>query len=183
MKIRKSKQTWTVLMAGVLLSSLVVAPLVAHAAPGDSITGTTALTLTGDSGALILDSVPSFDWGSSTTTAAQSPVAIGGSGNLQVTDGRGGSSGYTVTAQASDMTSGSLQLPVQAMTMSTTGVTHLAGATNADILSAATVASGDVDSNGTLATTATTGTIQVANNAKTGTYNGTITYTITDGGL
>ena len=55
--------------------------------------------------------------------------------------------------------------------------------TGANILSSNTVLTGGADANGTLATTDSTGYITVGNAAKTGTYSGTITYTINDGGL
>jgi hypothetical protein len=181
-----NKKITVMLATAVLTGSLVVtAPLIANAAVGDTTTGNTSLTLTGDASALTLDSVPSFNWGSATTTAASSALQdIAGNGNLQVTDGRGGSSGYVVTATASEMKSGEVVLPVSEMTIDTTASTPLQGNDSADVLAgSATVLEGNADSNGTRSTTASTGHIQVENSAKVGTYSGTITYTITDGGL
>ncbi|MCC8439849.1 MULTISPECIES: WxL domain-containing protein [Leuconostoc] len=181
----KNTQKITAIIVSVALTGAfaISAPLIANAAVNDTVNGTTSLTLTGDTTALTLDSVPSFAWGSMTTTAAQTQQNITGTGDLQVTDGRGGSTGYTVTAVASNMTSGDDTLPVTAMSIDTTASSPLTGATGANILTSNTVLSGGVDSNGTLATTASTGHITVGNAAKTGTYSGTITYTINDGGL
>ena len=181
----KNTQKITAIIVSVALTGAfaISAPLIANAAEGDTVNGTTSLTLTGDSSALTLDSVPSFNWGSKDTTAVQTQQSISGTGNLQVTDGRGGSSGYTVTALASSMTSSGNTLPVTAMTISTTAASPLTGVTGANILSSNTVLTGGADANGTLATTDSTGYITVGNAAKTGTYSGTITYTINDGGL
>ena len=181
----KNTQKITAIIVSVALTGAfaISAPLIANAAVNDTVNGTTSLTLTGDTTALTLDSVPSFAWGSMTTTVAQTQQNIAGSGNLQVTDGRGGSTGYTVTALASNITSGENTLPVTAMSIDTTAVSPLTGANGANILESNTVLSGGADSNGTLATTSSTGHITVGNAAKTGTYSGTITYTINDGGL
>ncbi|MFT8911414.1 hypothetical protein [Leuconostoc pseudomesenteroides] len=104
----KNTQKITAIIVSVALTGAfaISAPLIANAAANDTLDGITSLTLTGDTTALTLDSVPNFAWGSMTTTVAQTQQNITGTGNLQVTDGRGGSTGYTVTALASNMTSG-----------------------------------------------------------------------------
>ncbi|MBK0041534.1 MULTISPECIES: WxL domain-containing protein [Leuconostoc] len=182
----KNTQKITAIVVSVALTGAfaISAPLIANAAAGDAVNGTTSLTITGSPSALTLDSVPSFAWESMTTSTSETSRHVAGTGNLQVTDERGGSSGYTVTALASSMTSGDNTLPVTAMSIDTTASSPLTGATGANILESNTVLSGGADSNGTLATTNSTGHITVNNAAaKTGTYSGTITYTINDGGL
>jgi len=181
MKIHNVKLSIAVLA---LVSGVATLPVVANADVNDTKTGTTALTLTGDATAITLDSVPNFNWGSMSIASATTAQNATGTGNMQVTDSRGGSTGYVVTALASSMTASTVALPVSTMTIDTVATdTHLTGATEANILATNNVLTGDADSNGTRATTASTGHLSIDHSAKVGAYTGTITYTIVDGGL
>lgn len=172
--------------ATVLVGGLLTAPILINAAPLANSNGSTTLSLTSDPSAITLDTVPSFDWGSLTTKAAINENGIVGSPALQVTDSRGTDAGYQVTAKATDMQNiDEVNLPIVSMTLDTAvSDASLTGATNADIKSGeALILSGNGNSNGTKQTQSTKGNIKISNNAKVGTYTGTIVYTINDGAL
>ncbi|QIL50498.1 hypothetical protein G7084_03700 [Weissella coleopterorum] len=168
-----------------LVAGLFIAPVFVNAAPLGSASGSTTLSLTSDPTAITLDSVPSFDWGSLTTKEAVSEHGTPGAPALQVTDSRGTDTGYQVTAKASDMKAGAVNLPIVSMTLDTVvNDASLTRATNADIKSGeALVLSGNANTNGTKQTQSTNGKIKIMNNAKVGTYTGTIVYIIQDGAL
>ncbi|MDR3189626.1 MAG: WxL domain-containing protein [Lactobacillaceae bacterium] len=178
MKTTKKKY---LLVAAVALGVTVAGTTVANAEIGAALTGTTDVTLTGDASAITLDSVPNFAWGSMTTVNATKTNAVAGIGALQVTDMRGGSTGYSVTALASEMKHGEVVLPITAMTIDTTSAdTNVLGATQADITSTNTIVRGKADSNGTMRIAETAGRLAVANSAKVGNYTGSIKYTLAD---
>jgi len=66
----KNTQKITAIVVSVALTGAfaISAPLIANAAAGDAVNGTTSLTITGSPSALTLDSVPSFAWESLTTS-------------------------------------------------------------------------------------------------------------------
>lgn len=168
-----------------LVGGLLTAPVLINAAPLGTSSGSTTLSLTSDPQAITLDTVPSFDWGSMTTKAAMNENGVAGTPNLQVTDSRGIDTGYQVTAKATEMKSGTVNLPIVSMTLDTVvSDAALTGVTAADIKAGeATVLTGNENSNGTKQTQSTNGKIKITNNAKVGAYTGTIVYTINDGGL
>lgn len=141
-------------------------------------------------GQLVLNKVPSFDFGNHALATSYSAFTATGDTPYDVTNLTGDSNGYTVTAQAGQLTNGSNVLPVSSLTTDTADGTadsvtggKISGATGVSIYQASNkVATGNATANGELQSGTTGATLTLSSpGVKTGAYTGVIDYTITDG--
>jgi hypothetical protein len=194
----------TFLLAAIALVSLgAVAPTMVHA---DTFDSETKLVVIGDTsaGALALMKTPgSFDFGSITIGAslnAQDIEGVAGTNTgdkFEVRDRRGGTSGYKITASATDLTlgTGATARPLGATSFKMTTVKStedkinqkaVSGQVDVEILNnTALVLEGGADSLGVTNTSSETATLVKSdtNDLRDGTYTGTITYTLADAGF
>ncbi|QBO35887.1 hypothetical protein EQG49_05155 [Periweissella cryptocerci] len=142
-------------------------------------------------GGISLDSVPSFNYGAITDTQAGFTSGIATSAApIQVTDLRGASLPWYVTASAGDLTlqgKDDVKLLTSAVSMNIADGTAVAGQTVDNIYSAddsatATVANGGLTTTATTMSGTVTSTIKVnpSSTLQAGKYDGKITYTLVD---
>lgn len=153
--------------------------------------GTTNIQFTTPTdGQLVLNKVPSFDFGNHALATSYSAFAATGSNPYDVTNLTGDSNGYTITAKAGDLKNGSDTLPISTLTTDTADGTaqsvtggKISGATGVQIYNASNkVATGNAAANGQLTSGTTGATLTLSSpGVKAGAYTGVIDYTITDG--
>ncbi|MDR0922450.1 MAG: WxL domain-containing protein [Lactobacillales bacterium] len=191
------------LFASVAILGAAFAPLAASA---DTIpfqqTGTLKVIFEGqpaDQGGFTLDQQPSFDFGmtqlTKTSNQAGSYTLNGRSTDkFSITDGRGGDTGYSITAEASKLAtewddakfgsavkSGAYVIEPSSITLNTANTSHVKEVNaNTEIYNTANkVLVGDKDSNGTLTAGETTATMVVPQQGiKAKEYTGFIQYTL-----
>lgn len=171
----------------------VAAGFISVNADSETASGDTKVTFTAPTtGQLVLNKVPSFDFGSQELKSNFQGFDATGSQAYDVTNLTGDSNGYTVTAQAGELNNGTnAALPVSTLTTETAdGVAdsvtggQITGVKSTNIyLASNKVAIGNANSNGefTSGSTGATLSLSTPNGIKTGTYTGTIDYTLTAG--
>lgn len=151
--------------------------------------GTTKVEFTAPTdGSLILNKVPSYDFASHVLASSYSGFTATGDNAYQVTDLRGGDTGYEITANASPLVNGESTLPVTTFTTTAADGTaddvtggKISGANAVDIYGTSNiVATGNASSNGQFSsgTTSAEMSLSTASGVRAGTYAGTIDYTL-----
>lgn len=154
--------------------------------------GNTYITFTPPTtGQLTLDKVPTYDFGSNQLSTTTTKFNTTGNNPYTATNLTGNNAGYTITANAGNLTNSDAVLPVSDLLVSAADGTvdpttkgQLSGAQNVNIYNASNkVATGNASSNGTLSSGNTSAVMDLstANGIKSGKYTGTIDYTITNG--
>lgn len=165
------------------------APMASAASTLGTQTGSTTVNIL--AGGITLDTVPSFNYGAITDTQAGfTSSEITSASKIQVTDLRGASLPWYVTASAGDLSNtnnSSLKLLTSEVSVAVADGTDVDGspATNiysSDGSSSATVANGGTTATATTQSGDVTSTLAVSasSNLQIGTYAGSITYTLVD---
>ncbi|MDR0921016.1 MAG: WxL domain-containing protein [Lactobacillales bacterium] len=171
-------------ISAVALLTVAFAPSAAFADDNFNKTGNTAISFTGtaaENGGLVLDEVPSFDFGSTSLGSAQ--LTATSSTPFKVTDIRGSEVGYSITAKATDLKSTTNKtLPTQQFLVSTASANGLVGLSDVNIFEISnTVLTSNGDPIGdTTAGTSKAVLTMATNGVKAEAYTGTINYTLAE---
>ncbi|TLQ04222.1 cell surface protein [Pediococcus stilesii] len=182
-------KTIGIAFAATLAMSILPLSVFADDTPAGTGQGTTTVTFNAPKGdQLILNAVPSFDFGNKDLSASNEPLSADGSSSYDVTNLTGNSNGYTITASASTMTTKDApDLPIKSLTTTTLDGTpdeltggQITGSTDLNIYKKSNVvATGNNNANGRLTSGKTSASLTLGPaGVKSATYNGTIDYTI-----